>query len=169
MSSPSQLTPETCDHIIRNGGPTFRTTSYGHVCVQTGERLKRGQCEPYRARVVNGTTAMLAFRSGTGKKKRKGSVQDERSSEPKKKELMWPGKSDYYKCPCCNHDTYVTDVGSHRCGYCGDSFKVVLKLLTVSYAYGGCRVSCPHCKRGITLWESGKHDCDYCRLPFEAT
>ena len=43
-----------CATIIKTGGPTFRTTTRGHVCNQTGDRVARGRCRAYANRISAG-------------------------------------------------------------------------------------------------------------------
>ncbi len=169
MASPPQLIPEVCDRIAANGGPTYRTTSQGHVCNQTGQRLKRGQCKSYTARVLNGTTAMLAFRQmspGDGKK-RKGVSYQTTAPPPSMKVLPWPGTMGYFRCPCCSHDTYVTTAGSHRCSYCDKTFKVELSVVNIKYRGYPCYHTCPHCSRSTWVNSPGISRCDECGKTFK--
>lgn len=174
IANPEALTPAVCDRVVKDGGPTFRTTSDGHICNQTGAKLKRGQCQAYRLRVANGTTAMIAYRGDAPKKGKKRKLEVERYRAPvlpAMKELEWPGNRGYFKCPYCNHETYITYSGNHQCGYCCKTFKVAEKLRptasNVKY-YGMGYYNCPLCSRETWIGSSGMHNCDNCGKPINA-
>lgn len=165
IASPRALTSEICDQIVKEGGPTYRTTRQGHVCVQTGARVKRGHCQSYTAQVMNGTTAMIAFRAGSSKKGKGRQIGFRAPLPPQRLELRalkWDGQAGHNKCPNCNRDFYVESTGINTCGYCDRQFVVekVPESLTVKY-YGSTNYKCPHCGR-LTWLSHGLNTCQCC-------
>lgn len=168
VADPKALTPEVCDQIVADGGPSYRTTTRGHICNQTGQRLNRGQCFSYGLRVVNGTTAMQAFRANQPRKVVKTATETPR---PVMKVLEWDGTNGYRDCPYCHQGLYIGNEGSRWCGYCNREFIVILRQRPVAkkivYRGVGYYV-CPHCGDKTWIDTSGTDSCMHCHNPIDA-
>ncbi len=166
------LTPDICEKIVLSGGPTFRTTAGGHICYQTGKRLKRGQCQSYSARILNGTPAMVAFRAAKAK------IVEHRlcpgwtpPPSPPMKTLEWDESAgNWQDCPCCHRQVNVYETGERYHSYCGNTFMVVRKQQPVGSIkfYGSKYYACPHCERATWIDCIGTDTCEKCGKRIEA-
>lgn len=174
MAAPLSLSSEVCDKIVKEGGPSYGTTSSGHYCNQTGARMKRGRCDSYTAQVVNGTTAMQAFRAWTPKESHKSRAAPIPAKAIPLKVLEWNGQRDGYwpRCPNCREQVYVDGPGEKYHGYCDKKFFVREVALPVSkrILYSGSGYyACPHDASHRTWIDgSGMHSCTNCHKPISA-
>jgi hypothetical protein len=130
--------------------------------------VKRGQCQGYRLRVANGTSAMIEYREGTSKvgKGRKATTERATPSAEAMKVLEWDESlGNWPDCPYCHHQVNVYEEGTRYHMYCGRNFLVVKKqqptAKTVRY-YGSSYYPCPHCNCNTWIDSIGLTRCIRC-------